>query len=766
MNDPGLDDSIRELTETQKQTQAHPPPAKSREGPSSGDRFLSLPYHTLPPGLNPSHRSSAASSVKSNKETALKPPRVSCFWERFSNDSREDGDGDENTRKSRRGSRNSNSPTMEGAMTAFEPGDEEANMQELEETPKQGDSEDHLPGMHWMFGIIFPLMSATLGPVANVMSICALVIPWRDYIPPNVSGASAENGIKIHDPAWCLALNAISLACGFAANAILLLNLARRIQSTSLQPFTIALWYIASLILIALLAVYRQYLYQTPREQYAWSQAFYYSIIAASLYFVIATLLVGSYIGVLSGRYARQFTLTIAQRTLMLQTMSLMGWLCLGAGVFARLEGWAYLDGIYFCDATFLVVGLGDFTLNTNAGRALLFPYAAVGIVIVGLIVSSVRGLMLERGKKRVKRDILEKQRDRFVNGKGNHRAPADAAGTERERFDLMRKVQGRAEDRRKWVALCFSVTSFLLFWLVGACVFMEAEESQNWTYFQALYFCFTAILTIGFGDIHPTSNSAKPFFVIWSLLAVPMMTILVSNLGDTVIVLLKNVTLRVGEYTILPGEKKERLPPANAAEGNQGRQRDQDPWAPGSGNHEMEQEGRNPEDGMEDPEEVEEKLRLRRLGTGLVAQEEKDEGWYQGGPEESLVFLLHDLAFAVQQLMPDLAAKPPKQYTYEEWVGYIKLIDMPIRGLSEPYKTPTPRINAPGLDYREEVRQTDWLAEESPLMSREGETEWLLTRLCSKLEQCLRVQKLDARRRDKGKSRREDAHAGKSMEE
>lgn len=57
-----------------------------------------------------------------------------------------------------------------------------------------------------------------------------------------------------------------------------------------------------------------------------------------------------------------------------------------------------------------------------------------------------------------------------------------------------------------------------------------------DWTYYQAVYFGFLGLLTIGYGDETPASNSGKAFFVIWSLLAVPTLTILISDLGDTLV--------------------------------------------------------------------------------------------------------------------------------------------------------------------------------------------------------------------------------------
>ncbi|KAK6335137.1 Potassium channel [Orbilia javanica] len=763
MNDAGADEAIRDLTE-------------SHARQADQNRFLSPIYSNNRRSSRHNSETSSVSSVpthNSQKDNVGLGPsrhRTSCFWERFSHDSREDEDEEiENVRKSRNGDNgpetkgvdernggtNSSSPMREAEGDPIEPeefGDEEENIRELHEMEERGQKDEQIPGVYFFLSTAFPLISATLGPLANVTSICALVVPWRVYLPPGAS-PPFDDSYKIQDPPWSLALNAVSLACGFAANVILLLNLSRRIQSAHLQPITIALWYLASFLLIALLIAYRRHLYSIPGEHYSWSQAFYYGIIAASLYFLIATLLIGNYIGVLTGKYARQFTLTIAQRILMLQTMGLMGWLCLGAGVFAKLEGWAFLDGIYFCDTTLLVIGLGDYTLTTKAGRALLFPYATVGIVIVGLIVSSIRGLVLERGKRKVTRRLLEKQREAIVDG-GEHGA-VDRAENEKERFELMRLVQDRADRRRKWMSLSVSVTFFLVFWLGGAFVFTRAEAEQNWTYFEALYFCYTTILTIGYGDFYPTSNSAKPFFVIWTLLAVPMMTILVSNLGDTIIVMVKNGTLWLGEWTVLPEEKLKELGGRNRWLKTETQKRRQQRIKTSENFKEAQrqkQEHRRRQLEGDDDEDIMEKRELERIGTGLLNHEEK-EGWAHRTGEEIKGLLFHDLAFAIQKLMPDLTARSPKQYGYEEWSSYLKLINMQD---PRPRTEPTIAANKEGAEGGQPGREADWLGETSPLMSTQSETEWLLTRLCSRLEECLREERDNTRRKSKGKARRE----------
>jgi potassium channel subfamily K len=125
------------------------------------------------------------------------------------------------------------------------------------------------------------------------------------------------------------------------------------------------------------------------------------------------------------------------------------------------------------------------------------------------------------------------------------------------EEFKLMRKIQRKAERRRRWVAMATSSGTWVVLWLVGAKIFQTCEEPyQHWSYFDGVYLCFVSLTTIGYGDLTPISNPGKSFFVFWSLMALPTTTILISNAGDTVVKGIRDATNTIGEITILPGEK------------------------------------------------------------------------------------------------------------------------------------------------------------------------------------------------------------------
>lgn len=281
--------------------------------------------------------------------------------------------------------------------------------------------------------------------------------------------------------------------------------------------------------------------------------------------------------GALRAHYPLDFQLTPSQRTLMLQTIVFLTYMLLGALVFASLEGWSYLDSVYWANVSLFTIGFGDFVVLTTAGRALLIPYALVGVVSVGLVIGSIRTLVLERASRRVDARMVEKKRRGVVTrmseqGKDDILRPirpSDADDTltrevstlsefsRREaEFNLMRRIQHQALVRRRWVATLVSTLPWLVLWLVGALVFVRFEAPyQQWSYFDGVYFTFVSLTTLGYGDVTPVSNGGRSFFVFWALLALPTMTVLISNASETVVRVIRDATLHLGNITILPGE-------------------------------------------------------------------------------------------------------------------------------------------------------------------------------------------------------------------
>ena len=105
--------------------------------------------------------------------------------------------------------------------------------------------DDDAPQDWWFASTAIPLLAATTGPLANVMSIAALITSWRVNYDPEHPGVDSY-GVGFRDPRWCIGLNAASLVCGFAGNAFLLFNFTRVVRYIIALPMTIILWYFAT----------------------------------------------------------------------------------------------------------------------------------------------------------------------------------------------------------------------------------------------------------------------------------------------------------------------------------------------------------------------------------------------------------------------------------------------------------------------------------------------------------------------------------------
>ncbi|KAK0261355.1 Potassium channel [Friedmanniomyces endolithicus] len=646
----------------------------------------------------------------------------------------------------------------------------------------------------WFASTAIPLLAATIGPLANVLSIAALVTYWRMC---NISGATPDDaaqcvgdtsnlvaplaGQTYQDPHWCIALNA-----GFVGNFFLLCNFTNRIRYIIALPVTIVMWYIATAILIAL--TISMELYVPPiRPQQSYTQGYVYAIIAACMYMIAAMLLMVNMLGFFLGHYPQHFALTESQRTLILQTMLFFIWLAGGAAVFSKVESsygrgvqdWSYVNSLYFCDVTILTVGFGDLYPTSDAGRGLVFPFSVGGIIMLGLMVSSISKFAGELGSEKIIRRHVERSRTRTFGRtvtsslelehrqtlqdgerpiisapfpmelqedrqktikiaddpdqlKKNRRTGTGLQSLrrvmtmtsqvrirktklillreEKDHFDAMRHIQYDTTRFKHWYALLMSMIAFGVLWCAGAMVFWLCERGvQGMTYFQALYFCYVSLLTIGYGDLAPQSNAGRPFFVLWSLIAVPTMTILVSDLGETVINKFKHGTNGLADFTILPKEGVwhgvvDRIPAIATM------------------------------------------LRwLQRKTQEHEAKERLEEGFPAGpDPEEPAAMTLDELAtdeptrdelarrlpIAIRKTADDMKDDARKRYSYEEWVEFTKLIRFSAK--KEEDKETDDEEDEGLVDW-------DWIGEDSPMMSKDSEAKFVLDRLCESLNRYLK---------------------------
>ncbi|KAF9883379.1 Potassium channel [Aspergillus nanangensis] len=637
----------------------------------------------------------------------------------------------------------------------------------LQFNPRPPDDDE--PQDWWFASTAIPLIAATTAPFANVMSIVALAMPWKSRISPGQVDVTLDSQeVLLPDPSWCLGLNATSLACGIAGNIFLLFNFTRVVRYIIALPVSIVLWALSMGILTGITISIDKYdPPAAPNEIY--TQAYWYAVIAAAQYFFLTTILIINITGYLLGHYPQYFALSDHQRTLILQTTALGVWLVIGAAVFQRVIGISFAEALYFSDVTILTLGFGDVTAKTSVARGLVFPYSVMGIVILGLVIGSINKFFREIQDANVVRKHIEKRRratitrantlekrsEETTNGnqpndndhlshQATHityrprysrkhpiistvsalyrtsigRPKLGDMTDEKARFEAMRAIQNETVYFRRWYRLILSVLAYGILWTCGAAVFWSLEDGL--TYFDALYFAFCSLVTIGYGDITPSTNVSKPFFVVWSLLAIPTMTTLITEMSNTIVAGFKRATSLLADWTVLPKRGQYRgmlgrIPLVmRLLEHRAEKRRLQEGFDVG-----VEPDAERGEEGS-----VSASLSSSSAASRSRSGHDDDDDPSPPSPDGSARELAQQLAFAITRTAKDVTTGRAKQYSYEEWADFTRMIRI---------TDPTPD----GVMLWEDeygVLNWDWIGEKSPMMAAQTESEWVLDRLCESL--------------------------------
>lgn len=365
----------------------------------------------------------------------------------------------------------------------------------------------------------FPLVAACLAPLGNLISLVALIEHWR---------VDRATGKAVLDDHQVFALNITSFVLGIVGNISLLINFSGKMKYLVTQSVSIFCWVLAATFLLVAVII-SSHDFTGHDAIYRRSEGFWLAVFTTFIYFCCSLILIINFLGYKLNKYPPTFNLDKKQRLLMAFTIAFSIWQAVGTISMANLiTGLSYGGSLYYCTVSMLTIGLGDIVPVTPGAKVFALIFSLIGVIIMGLIIATIRLVVLSSAGPSIFWHYVERRRVPLLKSLEEKNVHL----TTEESFHQMRLLRTKVKINQTNFSLLLSITVFLLFWLVGAAIFHFTEE---WGYFNSVYFCFLCLVTIGYGDFHPLSAFGRAFFVQWAIAAIPLMTILISNVGDTI---------------------------------------------------------------------------------------------------------------------------------------------------------------------------------------------------------------------------------------
>lgn len=486
----------------------------------------------------------------------------------------------------------------------------------------------------------------------------------------------------------------------------------------------------------------------TTGEQ-TFSQGFWYAVIAVVLYIAAMAMLGISAWAHMTGkflivkphqRHAVSVSLRAQQRSIIFVAVLFSFWWAIWAAIFHQVSGLSFADALFFCVLTMLTIGFGGFVPPGNAPRALVIPLSVIGIFFLGALLGGVNTILADITEKKFAQQPLEKKRLALMamRKEARNTATIDVADTQRARpgdgaratpllpsmlgvnrlheFMAIREIQ---EYVRRWKVLWSATIAILvlsLIWLIGAVVIWRAEASeQGFSFFDAFFLCFVALLTIGNGNVYPTCNAGKPFFVIWSLLGTFATTMLIGNVGYAFIISLNSLprlpslmtrywTLGTIRFSLWKGRRRgfrKKVPIVT-------------PPLPSP--HESFDQERS--DGAVGPVLLDSERKVTNMAENELGDEHE---------------VVRQLVASLRSTFRDVVSQPDKNYSFEQWARLFRLL----------------RFEVPQTyDKTNSLVNWDWVGDSDPAEMGISEPNWILGQLIEKLAEYVeRQMKLEEER-------------------
>jgi len=273
-------------------------------------------------------------------------------------------------------------------------------------------------------------------------------------------------------------------------------------------------------------------LFNPLKEELEYSEGFFSAIQASCICFLSASFLFFDK-ATTSDFETKGSGFSRVQRKLVILVSAAILYVTIGTYIFMQMEPWSSKESMFFIITTLTTIGFGNRAPKNDHSRLFIIIYSIGGMAILAYTISVISEVLKENimvsfqtqltmfREKRYERIVCSSDADK-VNPNGDAVLNLNEFDDEEEERKIVLNDQKQIAKKQFLFAIILMISS----WAGGACTFYYTE---GWSFIEAIYFCFIAFSTIGFGDLVPTTSSSLSIFNIWIILEIATMTFMVS---------------------------------------------------------------------------------------------------------------------------------------------------------------------------------------------------------------------------------------------
>ncbi|CAI4225651.1 unnamed protein product [Auanema sp. JU1783] len=199
---------------------------------------------------------------------------------------------------------------------------------------------------------------------------------------------------------------------------------------------------------------------------------------------------------------------------------------------------WTFPNSIFFATTVITTIGYGNLVPTTTPGRIACIIFALFGIPLLLVTIADIGKFLSEflsflyRFYRSFKRKISAKLSDhsKLLKHQRNGMRSQEIFWAGSINLDDMDDTDSESSDEDELRIPVFMVLfAILAYTAIGGFLFKEWEDLQ---YFEAFYFCFITMATVGFGDIVPTEQVYMFFTMAYIIFGLSLATMCIDLAG------------------------------------------------------------------------------------------------------------------------------------------------------------------------------------------------------------------------------------------